>query len=113
MTMIAYDQTAAHPVPARFAGFSPIERLRRAYAEWREDRDMAAIVGALYRLSDRRLALIGLHRDRLIDDVERMMDGSAANKAIAAEVIALLDGQDAALVDRRRPSLENIHRGAA
>ena len=49
------------------------ERWKAAIADWRAERDLVAIAGTLARLSDRRLALIGLRRDTLIFSVERMM----------------------------------------
>jgi hypothetical protein len=65
--------------------------LRTAYVHWRLGNDIAAIAIALNRLPNRRLELIGLHRDGLVDAVGDMIVSAEENRAIGREVIAILD----------------------
>ncbi len=67
------------------------DTLRAAYTDWRFYNDIATIVGALDRLSDRRLHMIGLHRGNLFDIVEDMMDRAEEQRTIGREVVAMLD----------------------
>ncbi len=62
-----------------------------AYTEWRSRNDIATIVGALDRLSDRRLNMLGLRRDNLFDIVEDMVDSEKEQRAIGQEVIGMLE----------------------
>ena len=82
-------RTVELPVPA-----GPRGRLRGAYLRWREDRDFAAIVRALARLGDRRLALIGMRRDDLGHYVERMMGDAETDRRLSAEVLEILHQQE-------------------
>lgn len=52
-----------------------------AYREWRYERDLVAISRALRRLSERRLAMIGLSKTTLDVDVERMADRASRIRA--------------------------------
>lgn len=71
-------------VPARSSATARVEsrdswwrRVQEAtverYSEWRFDRDIEQIHAALDRLSGRQLEMIGCRRDRLIDDVYRIV----------------------------------------
>lgn len=62
-----------------------------AWADRREDGDEAAIVGALSRLSERRLGLLGMRHATLPGDVRALMDRVRRGEAMAEEVIDLLD----------------------
>lgn len=66
------------------------ELCKTAIADWRAERDVVAIAGTLARLSDRRLALIGLRRDTLIFSVERMMSEAEEASRIEADVLQIL-----------------------
>lgn len=48
------------------------------YREWRFDRDIDQIHAALNRLSSRQLEMIGCRRDRLLEDVYRIVHNNAA-----------------------------------
>lgn len=48
------------------------------YREWRFDRDIDQIHAALNRLSSRQLEMIGCRRDRLLEDVYRLVHNNAA-----------------------------------
>lgn len=76
-------------------GASRLDRLMAAYGEWRITQDIAAIMSALDRLSDRRLAMIGLRRDDLYDAVTGMMEQVREQKRISEEVLALLEQEPA------------------
>jgi hypothetical protein len=65
--------------------------LRKAYADWRFGNDLAAIVAAFDRLSNRRLNMIGLHREALFDSVGDMMVQAEEERAIVREIIAIID----------------------
>ncbi|ETX14307.1 hypothetical protein OCH239_04065 [Roseivivax halodurans JCM 10272] len=65
--------------------------LRERYESWRFRRDLAAIMAALDRLSDRRLEMIGIRRDDLFEAVSDMMMRAEEERAIGREVMALLD----------------------
>ncbi|ETX28610.1 hypothetical protein [Roseivivax isoporae] len=64
--------------------------LRARYESWRFERDIAAIMSALDRLSDRRLALIGVRRDELFEAVSTLMLEAEQRRAIGREVLDLL-----------------------
>lgn len=70
----------------------------RAYQTWSEDRDFAAIYAALARLSDRRLHMIGMRRETLVDDVERLIEAAEENRNLEQEILALVE-------DRHHPAL--------
>ena len=64
----------------------------RGYSEERRtDRDIAAITAALSRLSARRLALLGLRRNRLSHDVETLMRRACESRGEAAEILAIVE----------------------
>jgi hypothetical protein len=65
--------------------------LRKAYDDWRSSNDHAAIVAAFNRLSNRRLHLIGLRREALLDSVGGMMIHAEEERAIVREIIAIID----------------------
>jgi hypothetical protein len=48
------------------------------YRDWRFDRDIDQIHAALDRLSSRQLEMIGCRRDRLLEDVYRLVHNHAA-----------------------------------
>lgn len=68
-----------------------LDALRTAYSDWRFGNDVAAIVVALDRLSNRRLHMIGLRREELVHAVRDMMLSAEEDRAIGREVIAILD----------------------
>jgi hypothetical protein len=70
-----------------------------AYAEWCSRNDIATIVGALDRLSDRRLNMLGLRRDNLFDVVEDMVDSAKEQRAIGQEVIGMLEASSITTYD--------------
>ncbi|PWR01098.1 hypothetical protein DKT77_18205 [Meridianimarinicoccus roseus] len=86
----------AHTEAAEATGGSALHKMRAGYADWRFQRDIAAIMASLDRLSDRRLALIGVRRDALFDAVSDLMLRAADDRAIADEVIAMLERAPAA-----------------
>ena len=64
----------------------------RSYSEERRtDRDIAVITAALSRLSARRLALLGLRRNRLSHDVETLMRRAGESRGEAAEILAIVE----------------------
>jgi hypothetical protein len=65
--------------------------LRMAYADWRFNNDVAAIVAAFDRLSNRRLHMIGLRREALFDSVGDMMVHAEEERAIGLEIVAIID----------------------
>ena len=65
--------------------------LRKAYDDWRFSNDLAAIVAAFDRLSNRRLHLIGLRREALLDSVADMMVHAEEERVIVREIIAIID----------------------
>ena len=76
---------------ARPAKIRTVDRWRNAYREWQRERDFIAIVACLARLSDRRLAMIGMRRDDLIHHVDRMVDTAEEERNTAAEILELVD----------------------
>lgn len=77
-------QPAADAAPGRLD-------FRARYESWRFRRDLAAIMATLDRLSDRRLEMIGMHREDLFDAVSDLMLRAEEQRAIGREVVALLD----------------------
>ena len=71
---------------------SGLARIRSAYGEWRISQDIGAIMAVLDRLSDRRLAMIGVHRDGLYDAVADMMERAQERQQMGDEVLAILEG---------------------
>ena len=65
--------------------------LRMAYADWRFGNDVAAIVVAFDRLSNRRLHMIGLRREAIFDSVGEMMVHAEEERAIGREIVAIID----------------------
>lgn len=65
--------------------------LRQAYDDWRLGRDIAAIMAAFDRLSDRQLDLIGVSRGSLYDTVEEMILSAERERMLGEEVLALLE----------------------
>lgn len=86
------SRTGSSAVEARHdddtSGFG---RAKAALAIWRTTQDIGAVMAALDRLSDRRLAMIGIRRDGLYDAVTEMMDRVEGERRIADEVLALLE----------------------
>jgi len=72
-------------------GAPGLDRMKAAYEAWRITQDIGAIMAAFDRLSDRRLALIGLRRSELYDAVTEMMDEVRQQERIGEDVLALLD----------------------
>lgn len=70
---------------------SGLRNLRVAYSEWRSEKDIGAIAAALNRLSNRRLQMIGLRRERLRDTVRDMMVYAEEDRAAVRELIAIID----------------------
>ena len=66
---------------------------RAAHAEWRFERDIGAVMAALDRLSDRRLALIGMRRDALFEAVAEMIIRAEVDRQSAAETLSLAEGR--------------------
>jgi hypothetical protein len=66
---------------------------RAAHAEWRFERDIGAVMAALDRLSDRRLALIGMRRDALFEAVAEMITRAEVDRQAAAETLSLAEGR--------------------
>ncbi len=81
--------------PARKAGLPArirtMDRWRNAYRDWQQERDFIAIVACLARLSDRRLAMIGMRRKDLIHHVDRMVDAAEEERKLVAEILELAD----------------------
>lgn len=69
----------------------PRPSLQEKYESWRFQRDVAAIMATLDRLSDRRLAMIGLHRDTLFETVSDMMVEAERQRQVGHEVLAMLE----------------------
>lgn len=65
--------------------------LRERYEDWRFHRDTVAIMTAFYRLSDRRLAMIGMHRSTLFESVADLMLEADRQRELVQEVTALLE----------------------
>lgn len=65
--------------------------LRQAFDDWRFGRDIAAIMAAFDRLSDRQLDLIGVSRDSLYNTVEEMILAAERERMLGIEVVALLE----------------------
>lgn len=65
--------------------------LRSTYDDWRFERDIAAVMAALDRLSNRQLHMIGLDRDSLFEAVEDMILDAAQQRALGREVLELLE----------------------
>ncbi|MEH6648062.1 hypothetical protein [Sulfitobacter sp.] len=65
--------------------------LQMAYADWRFGNDVAAIVVAFNRLSNRRLHMIGLRRETLFDSVGEMMVHAEEEREIGLEIVAIID----------------------
>lgn len=86
--------------PAGNAGLparpSTVDRWRNAYREWQSERDFIAIVACLARLSDRRLAMIGMRRNDLIHHVDRMVEAAEAERNFVAEILELADSKPVA-----------------
>ena len=93
MTLMHSDHGPAELVYAASARIGLVGRCRQTIRQWQLDRDLAAIVAALARLSDRRLALIGMRRGDLIGHVEHMMDEVEAGRRIEREVLEFLAEQ--------------------
>lgn len=79
--------TEGNPVPRSWS----VRALRQAYDDWRFGRDIAAIMAAFDRLSNRQLDLVGFKRDRLYDAVEEMILDAERQRALGLEVTALLE----------------------
>ncbi|SIO54730.1 hypothetical protein SAMN05444722_3404 [Rhodovulum sp. ES.010] len=79
-----------------------------AYDEWLESRDIVVITAALSRLSDRQLDRIGLNRETLVLDVEKMMEISARNSSIVSEALEIVEKSNNA-----RDQREMAHQVAA
>lgn len=84
--------------PARSRRTALPDRLAAAATTWRSyseerrtDRDIAAITAALSRLSARRLALLGLRRNRLSHDVETLMRRAGDSRREAADILAIVE----------------------
>lgn len=70
----AGGRSAAEKMPDRDTWWRRVkEATVERYREWRFDRDIDQIHAALNRLSSRQLQMIGCRRDRLIDDVYRLV----------------------------------------
>ena len=80
--------TPGYPAPA-IGGIARVWRER--YRQWRTDRDFIAIVAALARLSDRRLAMIGMRRDDLVWHVEQLVEDREEGRRVEREVLAILE----------------------
>jgi len=80
---------------------------RTAHADWQFERDIAAVMAALGRLSDRRLALIGVRREALFETVAEMITRAEVDRERAAELVSLADGQSGH--DRRAAGTEAGH----
>jgi len=65
--------------------------LQGAYAKWKRNQDIEAIMVAFAKLSDRRLEMIGVKRDEIYDLVVELMERADERKSFAREVEALLD----------------------
>lgn len=74
------------------ASFGRLARAKSVYRAWRAKRDIAAISGALNRLSNRRLRLIGMHRHYLDEAVVALMTHAEDEREIGREIVALLEG---------------------
>lgn len=82
--------------------------LRQAYDDWRFGRDIAVIMSAFDRLSDRQLQLIGVSRDGLYGFVEEMILAAERERLLGVEVIALLEAPvDLAADDQEELSVES------
>ncbi|RYH07074.1 hypothetical protein [Tropicimonas sp. IMCC6043] len=68
-----------------------LSALRQAYDDWRLGRDIAAIMAAFDRLSNRQLELIGVSRGSLYDTVEDMILAAERERTFGEEVVALLE----------------------
>ena len=94
MTMIQTEHVSGEPVYEASAKPGLIGRFRQSIRKWRFERDFVAVVSALAQLSDRRLALIGMHRDGLVDHVERLIDEAEANRRLEKEVLDIIEHDD-------------------
>ncbi len=72
-----------------------LARIRSSYDEWRITQDIGAVMAVLDRLSDRRLAMIGMHRDGLYDAVAELMERADERRQMGDDVLAILAGADA------------------
>lgn len=80
-----------------FGGVSDtLSGLRTRYELWQSGRDLAAIMATLDRLSDRRLAMIGMRRGELFDAVSDLMLRAEEQRALGREVVELLEAPEAA-----------------
>ncbi len=70
---------------------SRLGSLRRAWRVWRHERDVRAIERALGGLSERQLKLIGMSHGSIEADVSGLIDRTDAGRAIADEVLRLVD----------------------
>ena len=65
--------------------------LRERYNSWCYRRDIIAITATLDRLSDRRLDMIGMRREELVEIVCDMMLRADEERQIGREIIELLE----------------------
>ncbi|KAA9005763.1 hypothetical protein [Histidinibacterium aquaticum] len=71
-----------------------IADVRARFEERQMTRDIGGIMGALDRLSDRQLQLIGSHRQELYDFVSDLMDRAAEQRRIGDEIIEILEASE-------------------
>ncbi|MEM1387041.1 MAG: hypothetical protein AAF748_03885 [Pseudomonadota bacterium] len=70
----------------------PIGTMTAKYNAWRLDRDLDTIMATFYRLSNRHLAMIGIHsREDIYYRVAEMISQAEERKQIADDVARILD----------------------
>ncbi|KUF11988.1 hypothetical protein [Pseudoponticoccus marisrubri] len=76
--------------------------LGERYASWRFSGDVTAIMACFDRLSDRRLALIGMRREELFEAVSDLMLRAEEERRMGREAIELLENPPVAPEDEGR-----------
>lgn len=95
--------------PAERGAFArTVDATRAAHADWQFERDVAAVMAALDRLSDRRLALIGMRREALFDAVAEMIARTQADRAATSEILSLADERGDAMGPARAQGAAHV-----
>lgn len=94
-----YHDKGAGPL-ARFAG-ACVAALRRGFDSWMRNVHVNITYRALYRLDDRTLADIGLHRSSLRWQAQQVVDAARARHARAVTLAQLAGRDDFEAMPRR------------